>query len=152
MAEPTSVEETRPGEIRGGVSHTARRREESPPCGDGTDRNRCASTCERAPPGRGLSDYSGSCCCRWPSAPYQGSRCRPGYSRGGEVGASRAPPRCLALPLPLVAPNAWLVAAALAVFGALNALLEVSMNAQAVMVEERYRRPIMPAFHALFSA
>jgi MFS family permease len=58
---------------------------------------------------------------------------------------------CLALPLPVVAPNTWLVAAALAVFGAMNALLDVSMNAQAVMVEDRCHRPIMPAFHALFS-
>jgi hypothetical protein len=58
---------------------------------------------------------------------------------------------CLALPLPVIAPNAWLVATALAVFGAMNALLDVSMNAQAVMVEDCYRRPIMPAFHALFS-
>jgi hypothetical protein len=59
---------------------------------------------------------------------------------------------CLALPLPIVAPSARLVAAALAVFGAMNALLDVCMNAQAVMVEDGYRRPIMPAFHALFSA
>src|SRR5215831_8870873 len=58
---------------------------------------------------------------------------------------------CVALPLPLVAPSAWLVAAALALFGALNALLDVSMNAQALMVEDRYGRPIMPAFHGLFS-
>jgi MFS family permease len=72
-----------------------------------------------------------------------GSRCITGVASVGF---------CLALPLPIVAPSAWLVAAALAILGALNALLDVSMNAQAVMVEERYHRPIMPAFHALFSA
>ena len=59
---------------------------------------------------------------------------------------------CAALPLPVLAPTAWLVAPALALFGALNALLDVSMNAQAVAVEERYQRPIMSGFHALFSA
>jgi len=59
---------------------------------------------------------------------------------------------CLALPLPVAAPTAWLVAAALCLLGALNALLDVSMNAQAIAVEARYRRPIMSAFHALFSA
>jgi len=58
---------------------------------------------------------------------------------------------CLALPLPIVAFNPWLLAGALAMFGALNALLDVSMNAQAVMVEDQYHRPIMPSFHAMFS-
>jgi MFS family permease len=58
---------------------------------------------------------------------------------------------CLALPLPILAPTAWLVAAALGLFGALNALLDVSMNAQAIAVEKHYRQPIMSAFHALFS-
>lgn len=58
---------------------------------------------------------------------------------------------CLALPLPILAPTAWFVAAALGLFGALNALLDVSMNAQAIAVEEQYPQPIMSAFHALFS-
>ena len=59
---------------------------------------------------------------------------------------------CLVLPLPVVAPTTGQVAAALALLGALNALLDVSMNAQAVAVEDRYQRPIMSTFHALFSA
>ncbi|WP_051026700.1 MFS transporter [Nocardia higoensis] len=40
---------------------------------------------------------------------------------------------------------------ALACFGFGNGALDVSMNAQAVQVERAYRRPIMSAFHALFS-
>ncbi len=58
---------------------------------------------------------------------------------------------CLALPFPVVAPTTGLVAVALGLLGALNALLDVSMNAQAVAVEDRYQRPIMSTFHALFS-
>lgn len=40
---------------------------------------------------------------------------------------------------------------ALACFGFGNGALDVSMNAQAVHVERAYRRPIMSAFHALYS-
>ncbi|MBF6356345.1 MFS transporter [Nocardia higoensis] len=40
---------------------------------------------------------------------------------------------------------------ALACFGFGNGALDVSMNAQAVHLERAYRRPIMSAFHALFS-
>ncbi|MDR7171327.1 MFS family permease [Nocardia kruczakiae] len=40
---------------------------------------------------------------------------------------------------------------ALALFGFGNGALDVSMNAQAVQVERVYHRPIMAAFHALFS-
>ncbi|KAF0848525.1 MFS transporter [Nocardia caishijiensis] len=41
---------------------------------------------------------------------------------------------------------------ALACFGFGNGALDVSMNAQAVLVERAYGRPIMSAFHAMFSA
>ncbi|MFD3705552.1 MFS transporter [Nocardia sp. NPDC058658] len=41
---------------------------------------------------------------------------------------------------------------ALACFGIGNGALDVSMNAQAVEVERAYGRPIMSAFHAMFSA
>ncbi|MFD3747669.1 MFS transporter [Nocardia sp. NPDC058633] len=44
------------------------------------------------------------------------------------------------------------LAIALACFGIGNGALDVSMNAQAVQVERAYRRPIMAAFHAMFSA
>ncbi|MGW4330373.1 MFS transporter [Nocardia sp. NPDC004573] len=43
------------------------------------------------------------------------------------------------------------LALALACFGFGNGALDVSMNTQAVLVERAYRRPIMAAFHALFS-
>lgn len=43
------------------------------------------------------------------------------------------------------------LAIALCCFGFGNGALDVSMNAQAVHVERAYRRPIMSAFHALFS-
>ncbi|MEV0360396.1 MFS transporter [Nocardia sp. NPDC050697] len=44
------------------------------------------------------------------------------------------------------------LALALAFFGFGNGALDVSMNTQAVHVERAYGRPIMSAFHALFSA
>lgn len=44
----------------------------------------------------------------------------------------------------------WL-GSALAVFGLANGALDVSMNTQAVLVERAYGRPIMSAFHAMFS-
>ncbi|MFC9997990.1 MFS transporter [Nocardia sp. NPDC127526] len=43
------------------------------------------------------------------------------------------------------------LAAALLAYGFCNGALDVSMNAQAVVVERAYPRPIMSAFHAFFS-
>ncbi|WP_082921056.1 MFS transporter [Rhodococcus sp. D-6] len=53
---------------------------------------------------------------------------------------------------PGLAAAPWQLGLALAVFGFANGALDVSMNSQAVVVEQRYRRPIMSAFHGLFSA
>jgi MFS family permease len=58
---------------------------------------------------------------------------------------------CATLPWLATAPGAWWLAVALFCFGAGNGALDVAMNAQAVAVEERYRRPIMSSFHALWS-
>ena len=58
---------------------------------------------------------------------------------------------CVVLPLPLVAPHVALLGLTLVILGAANAMLDVSMNAQAVAVEARYGRAIMSSFHALFS-
>lgn len=58
---------------------------------------------------------------------------------------------CAALPLPVLAPSLALVGSTLFLLGACNGALDVSMNAQAVLVEQRYRRPIMSSFHGLFS-
>ncbi|MFX1759628.1 major facilitator transporter [Rhodococcus gordoniae] len=62
----------------------------------------------------------------------------------------------VALALTVVGPGLatapWQLGLALALFGFANGALDVSMNFQAVVVEQRYRRPIMSAFHGLFSA
>src|SRR5207249_4434990 len=58
---------------------------------------------------------------------------------------------CLALLLPVLSSTVGLLCLALAVLGACNGTLDVSMNAQAGLVEADYRRPIMSSFHALFS-
>ncbi|QLY32087.1 MFS transporter [Nocardia huaxiensis] len=49
------------------------------------------------------------------------------------------------------APTPLALAVALCAYGFGNGALDVSMNAQAVHVERAYPRPIMSAFHALFS-
>ena len=43
------------------------------------------------------------------------------------------------------------LAALLFYMGMVTGMLDVAMNAQAVMVEQRYKKPIMTSFHALFS-
>ena len=58
---------------------------------------------------------------------------------------------CLALTPLALAPNLPLLVAAMFFLGASNGTLDVSMNSQAVVVEEGYGRPIMSSFHAAFS-
>ena len=58
---------------------------------------------------------------------------------------------CAVLPLPGLARGAVSLAAALVVYGACAGAMDVAMNTQAVDVERAYRRPVMVAFHALFS-
>ena len=58
---------------------------------------------------------------------------------------------CAVLALPALARGAGSLAAALFVYGALAGAMDVAMNTQAVDVERAYRRPVMVAFHALFS-
>lgn len=58
---------------------------------------------------------------------------------------------CSVLPFLAMAPNALALTAALFCFGAFHGAFDVAMNAQAVAVEARYRRPIMSSFHALWS-
>ncbi|MFH0241016.1 MFS transporter [Streptomyces sp. HK10] len=55
------------------------------------------------------------------------------------------------LALPGLAEGAWTLGAALLVFGFGNGCLDVAMNTHAVQVERGYRRPVMSAFHAVFS-
>ncbi|MFJ2395609.1 MFS transporter [Streptomyces sp. NPDC087843] len=56
-----------------------------------------------------------------------------------------------ALVLPGLATDVWTLGAALAVFGFSTGCLDVSINTHAVQVERGYQRPVMSAFHALFS-
>jgi MFS family permease len=58
---------------------------------------------------------------------------------------------CAVLPLPALARDALSLAAALLVYGACAGAMDVAMNTQAVDVERAYRRPVLVAFHALFS-
>jgi MFS family permease len=58
---------------------------------------------------------------------------------------------CLSLPLLPLAPTMALLMLALFVFGIVFGLLDVSMNVQAVAVEERHGLPIMSSFHGVFS-
>lgn len=56
-----------------------------------------------------------------------------------------------ALVLPGLATDVWTLGAALVVFGFSTGCLDVSINTHAVQVERGYQRPVMSAFHALFS-
>jgi len=58
---------------------------------------------------------------------------------------------CAAVALPALTPTVALSVAALGLLGAWNATLDVAMNAQGILVEDRYGRPIMSSFHALWS-
>ena len=58
---------------------------------------------------------------------------------------------CPLLPLLLLAPALPLLLALLGCFGACIGAMEVASNVEAFRVEERYGRPIMSTFHALFS-
>lgn len=55
------------------------------------------------------------------------------------------------LALPLNAPTAVLLAGSLLTFGIATGITDVAMNARAVTVEQEAGRPIMSAFHAVFS-
>jgi MFS family permease len=53
--------------------------------------------------------------------------------------------------LPGLAVGQWTLGAALLIFGIGNGLIDVCMNAHAVVVERHYKRPVMSAFHATWS-
>ena len=58
---------------------------------------------------------------------------------------------CVALPLPALASSLPTLMAALALLGIASGSLDVSMNAQAVMVEQGYGRPLLAGLHGLWS-
>lgn len=49
-------------------------------------------------------------------------------------------------------PNIWALGVLFLLMGLATGTMDVAMNAQAVVVEQAYRRPIMSFFHAIFSA
>ncbi len=59
---------------------------------------------------------------------------------------------CGSLILPALAPNLGLLFAALLVYGITSGMADVAMNAQGVVVEQRYGRSIMSGLHGLWSA
>jgi MFS family permease len=59
---------------------------------------------------------------------------------------------CVALLLPAIAPGYVGFVVALLVFGATAGMADVAMNAQGVVVEQRYGRSIMSSLHGLWSA
>jgi MFS family permease len=58
---------------------------------------------------------------------------------------------CLSVILPGQATDMLALMGVLFIFGACNGGLDVAMNAQAALVEQRYGRPIMSSFHGLWS-
>lgn len=62
-----------------------------------------------------------------------------------------APAAALAFAFIALAPDATLLALALALMGAANGLVQVSMNSQAIVLEKRYERTIMSTMHGGFS-
>ena len=67
------------------------------------------------------------------------------------VTISAAIAMCLFLPLLALAPNAIILWAALFLYGAATSTMDVAMNDQAVMVEQRSNKPLMSSFHASWS-
>ncbi|MCU0420887.1 MAG: MFS transporter [Cyclobacteriaceae bacterium] len=58
---------------------------------------------------------------------------------------------CLLVPLIPMAPSLPLLVIVFFLLGVFSGMLDVAMNAQAVMVEQQQQKPIMTSFHALFS-
>ena len=59
---------------------------------------------------------------------------------------------CLFIPLIPVTPNVYTLWFVLFAIGASSGSLDVAMNAQAVLIEQRLHQPVMSSFHAIFSA
>jgi predicted MFS family arabinose efflux permease len=58
---------------------------------------------------------------------------------------------CLLLPLPLLATSAPMLAASLFVFGAASGVMDVSMNAHGIAVQQSLSKPIMSSLHGGWS-
>ena len=73
---------------------------------------------------------------------------RLGSARGVRIAGTVC---CLTVPLPLLAPEPYLLPLALLAFGAAGASMDVSMNAHGSAIEGRLGRPIMSSLHAGWS-
>jgi predicted MFS family arabinose efflux permease len=73
---------------------------------------------------------------------------RLGSARAVRLGGTAC---CLMVPLPLLAPEPYLLPLALLAFGAAGAAMDVSMNAHGSAIEGRLGRPIMSSLHAGWS-
>ena len=58
---------------------------------------------------------------------------------------------CLTMPIPALANSGWALGLALFVYGVAIGVIEVAMNAQAVLVENAWSKPIMSSFHGVWS-
>ena len=58
---------------------------------------------------------------------------------------------CLAVPIIPLIPEVWQVMILFFFMGMTTGIMDIAMNAQAVLVEQAYKKPIMSSFHALFS-
>ena len=77
----------------------------------------------------------------------------PFITRYGSAAVTRvmAIVNCLLLPLPVLAPDVFVLVIALILFGASVGALDVAMNAHGVAVEKRLPRPTMSALHGSWS-
>ena len=58
---------------------------------------------------------------------------------------------CGMIPFFSIMDSVLLLAILLFITGMFTGVMDVAMNAQAVLVEEKYKRPLMSSFHAVFS-
>jgi len=58
---------------------------------------------------------------------------------------------CALVPFFAIMGTTTLLAVSLFIAGMFTGVMDIAMNAQAVLVEEKYKRPIMSSFHAVFS-
>ena len=91
--------------------------------------------------------------CQAAGTPVAMPVCGAAVARFGSRPAARAAllASCLALPFVALAPNAWALAAALALLGASVGSLVVAQNAQGVAVERALGRPVLNGLHGLLS-
>jgi Major Facilitator Superfamily len=77
----------------------------------------------------------------------------PTVARFGSARVTRVATMALfaAFMLPILAPDPLSLTAALFVYGAINGVMDVAMNAHAVAVERQLERPVMSSFHGMWS-